>query len=98
MFDLQRLGGGIQAQHPVAGLDLDPLGGELRRGELGHVAGLLKLVADEIGQTAGTEGDHLGRLIHHDFGINGQSARLGGCTHAGGFATDDHDSHTCSCQ
>ncbi len=98
VLDRQRLRGSIQTQHPVANLDLDPLGGELLRGELGHVAGLLKLVADEVGQATGTEGNHLGCLIHHDFGIDGQPARLGGSTHTGGFATDDHDSHSCSCQ
>ena len=82
----------------MANLDLDPLGGELLGGELGHVAGLLKLVTNEVRQAAGTEGDHLGGLIHHDFGIFGQTARLGRRTHTGGFATDDQNSHSFSSQ
>ncbi|MNH13057.1 hypothetical protein D3C79_726170 [compost metagenome] len=93
VLDPQGLILGIQRQHPVAGLDLDPLGGELRRGELGHVAGLLEVVADEVGQPAGPEGDHLGGLIDHNLGILGQTASLGGRTHAGGFATYDHNTH-----
>ena len=55
----QSLGGRIQTQHPVANLHLYPLGSELLRGELGHVAGLLEIVPHEVGQTAGAEGDHL---------------------------------------
>ncbi|MNR11967.1 hypothetical protein D3C85_1282930 [compost metagenome] len=55
----QGLGRRVQAQHPVANLHLYPLGGELLRGELGHVARLLEIVPHEVGQTAGPEGDHL---------------------------------------
>ncbi len=94
----QSLGSRVNAQHPMTNLDLDPLGGELLGGELGHVAGLLKLVTDEVRQAAGTERDHLGCLIHHDLGLFGQSARLGGRTHTGGFATDDQNSHCFSSQ
>ncbi len=94
----QSLGRRVDAQYPMANLDLDPLGGELLRGELGHVAGLLKLIADEIRQAASTERDHFGGLIHHDVGIFGQTARLGRRTHTGGFATDDQNSHSFSSQ